>query len=232
MIRPIYSQGVIFLSFFAFIICSGETTVGKQRNDKDSSIVFNTIDHTKEEISSKKLILSESIGEHKLISISSFMGVNSMEDHYIENGKWIVSGSSNSGGMREAFNTDLSDDVLSKLKSMSIIISNDLTLSLSCNGMTFFSTPFKEDGMSYFLNKAPSEYSSYMSETLTENNTIIDEYLYLYAKDNCEESELSFINIAEISVDAVVIKYDFKIKQFEMVLFYGDCCDKSAYIFE
>ena len=230
MIKPIYSQGVILLSFFAFINCSGET-VGKQSNNKDSSFVFNTIDLTKEEISSKKLILSEGIGEYKLNSISSLMGMNSLVDHHIENDKWIASGSSNSGGMREGYDIDLSEDDLAKLNSMSIIISNDLTLSLSCNGMTFFNTPFKEDGMSYFLNKAPSEYSTYMSENLTENNTIIDEYLYLYAKDNCEESELTFINIAEISADAVVIKYDFKIKQFEMVLFYGDCCDNSTYIF-
>ena len=230
MIKPIYPQGVIFFSFFAFIICSGET-IGKQSNDKDSSIVFNTIDLNKEEIISKKLILTEGIGEYKLNSISSLMGMNSLVDHYIENGKWIASGSSNSGGMREGYDIDLSKDDLAKLNSMSIIISNDLTLSLSCNGMTFFNTPFKEDGMSYFLYKAPSEYSSYMSEKLTENNTIIDEYLYLYAKDNCEESELTFINIAEISADAVVIKYDFKIKQFEMVLFYGDCCDNSTYIF-
>jgi hypothetical protein len=231
MIKPIFFQGTILLSFFAFNICSGESS-GRQINEKDSSIVFNTIDLTKEGISSKKLILSEGIGEYKLNSISSLMGMNSLLDHQIENDKWIASGSSNSGGMREGYDIDLSEDDLAKLNSMSIIISNDLTLSLSCNGTTFFNTPFKEDGMSYFLNKAPSEYSSYMSENLTENNTIIDEYLYLYAKDNCEESELSFINIAGISADAVVIKYDFKVKKFEMVLFYGDGFDKSTYIFE
>ena len=231
MIKPIFFQGTILLSFFAFNICSGESS-GRQINEKDSSIVFNTIDLTKEGISSKKLILSEGIGEYKLNSISSLMGMNSLLDHQIENDKWIASGSSNSGGMREGYDIDLSEDDLAKLNSMSIIISNDLTLSLSCNGTTFFNTPFKEDGMSYFLNKAPSEYSSYMSENLTENNTIIDEYLYLYAKDKIAEADLEFLQFVGILADAAVLKYNTKTKEFELTIFYGECCDNATFIFK
>ena len=136
------------------------------------------------------------------------------------------------GGMREGYDIDLTKDDLKKLQTMKIVVSEDLSVSLYYNNKEYFKAPFKEDGFSYSLKKSPKEYSSNMSENLKANSTFIDDYLYLYAKDNFKETELENIDIVGVLADAVVIKYNTKTNEFEMSLFYSACCDNSTYIFK
>ncbi len=189
-------------------------------------------DVVKEEISEKKSTLIKLKGDHKLNSISGFMGANTMVDYTIENGKWTASGSSNMGGMREGYDIELTKDDLKKLQTMKIVVSDDLSVSLYYNNKEYFKAPFKEDGFSYSLKKSPKEYSSHMSENLKANSTFIDDYLYFYAKDNFKETELENLDIVGVLADAVVIKYNTKTNEFEMSLFYSACCDNSIYIFK
>lgn len=223
--------GVLVVVSVILISCGGENKNSQPKASESKSNVENSPSTVKKELSRKKSTLTNLIGEHKLSSISGFMGANAMVDYSIENGKWIASGSSISGGMREAYDIELSNDDLNKLKSMKIIVSKDLSISLSCNNKEYFKTPFQEEGLSYFLKKAPKDYESNMSINLNSKSTFIDEYLYLYARDKVKESEINYVDIVQISADAVVIKYNTKTNKFEINLFYGDCCDNSTYIF-
>jgi hypothetical protein len=133
--------------------------------------------------------------------------------------------------MREGYDIELTNEDVVKLETMALLISEDLTLTLLCNGKEYFKTPFKEDGMSYFLKKSPKDFISQVPENLNPNTTFIEEYLYLYAKDEIDESEMMNLDIAQIFADAVIITYDTKKKVFEMSLFEAKCCNASTYTF-
>jgi hypothetical protein len=217
----------------AFLISCGEKNKDASNESKDSTEKSEKADDiAKEEISEKKSTLIKLKGDHKLNSISGFMGANTIVDYIIENGKWTASGSSNMGGMREGYDIELTKDDLKKLQTMKIVVSDDLSVSLYCNNKEYFKAPFKEEGFSYSLKKSPKEYSSHMSENLKANSTFIDDYLYFYAKDNFKESELENLDIVGVLADAVVIKYNTKKNEFEMSLFYSACCDNSIYLFK
>lgn len=217
----------------AILISCGEKNKDANNESKDSTEKSEKADDiAKEEISEKKSTLIKLKGDHKLNSISGFMGANTMVDYTIENGKWKASGSSNMGGMREGYDIDLTKDDLKKLQTMKIVVSEDLTVSLFCNNKEYFKAPFKEDGFSYFLKKSPKKYSSNMAESLKANSTFIDDHLYLYADDSFKESDLADIDIAGAMANAALIKYNTKTMEFEMSLFFADCCDNSTYIFK
>jgi hypothetical protein len=181
--------------------------------------------------SEKKKLLKELRGEHTLVSISAFIGANTMADYVLDNGKWSASGSSNQGGMREGAEIKLNKKELSLLSSMKIIVSDDLTVKFTCEGKDYISTSFKEDGMEYLLKKAPKEYSSHMSEKLNSSSTSLEGYTYLYANDKFENSSLESVDIAGVMANAAVLKINEKTKKFELVLFYNDCCDNAIYTF-
>lgn len=212
------------------ISCGEKNAVSESKDSTEKSEKADDV--AKEEISEKKSTLIKLKGDHKLKSISGFMGANTMVDYTIENGKWKASGSSNMGGMREGYDIDLTKDDLKKLQTMKIVISDDLSVSLYYNNKEYFKAPFKEDGFSYSLKKSPKEYSSHMSENLKANSTFIDDYLYFYAKDNFKETEIENLDIVGVLADAVVVKYNTKTNEFEMSLFYSACCDNSIYIFK
>jgi hypothetical protein len=217
----------------AILISCGEKNKDASSETKDSTEKSEKSDDiAKEEISEKKSTLIKLKGDHKLNSISGFMGANTIVDYVIENGKWTASGSSNMGGMREGYDVELTKDDLKKLQTMKIVVSDDLSVSLYCNNKEYFKAPFKEEGFSYSLKKSPKEYSSHMSENLKANSTFIDDYLYFYVKDNFKESELENLDIVGVLADAVVIKYNTKTNEFEMSLFYSACCDNSIYLFK
>ena len=227
--------GVIVFASFILASCSSSPVEEKAVAVQEPTIV------KKEEIpapekevplSEKKKIIMNLIGEHNLKSISGAMGANAMFDYSIEKGKWKASGSSISDGMRESYDIDLAKEELVKLKSMKIRVGEDLSLSVLCKGKEYFNTPFDEEGMSYFLKKSPKDYSSFMSEKLKSSTTMLDDNLYFYAKDRGAKSDIDNINVAEIEPDVVVLTYNVKTNEFEMKLFYGECCDNATYIFK
>ena len=174
-----------------------------QSTIKTEKIISNST--VKEELSRKKSTLINLIGEHKLSLISGVMGANTQVDYYIENGKWIASGSSDMSGMRESYDIELSKE--------------------------YFKTPFKEYGLSFFLQKSPKDYFPIV-DNLKPNSTFIDNYLYFYAKDFGTSLPLTYVDIVKVYADVVVIRYNTKTNEFVMSLFYGDCCDNSSYIFK
>lgn len=178
---------------------------------------------------SKKKTLNGLIGEYKLTHIDAFTGANNMMDYSIQKGEWVASGSSNSGGMRENHDIDLSKDELASLQTMKIVVADDLSVTLFCNNKAYFKAPFQEDGMTYLLKNSPKDLN--MEEDLTKTTVFIGEYLYLYAKDNLSENEINSLNIAYVGGDVVVIKYNINSEYFEMTLFNGGYYDTSTYVF-
>lgn len=233
-------QTIIFFVSLSLILvfCKSEKTIShKDTIEAPIELTISNPDEqdlettVKEEISAKKSTLKGLIGEYKLISIEGFTGANTMMDYFIQKGKWVASGSSNSGGMREGYDIDISKDELVSLQTMKIVVAGDLSVTLFCENKAYFKAAFQEDGMTYLLKNTPKDYIK-MEESLKKTTVFIDAYLYLYAKDNLIETEISPLNIAGVNADVVVIKYNTKTKQFEMDLFYGDCCDSSSYIFK
>jgi hypothetical protein len=180
---------------------------------------------------SKKAILSNLVGEYKLNSISCFYGANTMADYWIENGKWIANETSNHGGQREGYYVELTADVLQKLKSMKIVVAQDLSVSLTCNGKKYYTSQFKDNGMELLLSKSPNAYSS-LPENLNNGSTIIENFLYILAKDNIDDNLMNSINITYVLANVLVIKYNITEKEFEVNMFNGVCCDNSSYTFK
>jgi hypothetical protein len=196
---------------------SGNTVTSIARNQSQSD--------------SKHEILSNLVGEYKLNAISYFMGANTMGDYWIENGKWAANESSNYGGQRVRHDIKLTMDVLQKLKSMKIVVAQDLSVSLTSNGNKYFTSQYKDNGMELLLTKSPNTYSS-LPEKLNNGSTIIENYLYIFAKDNIDNNLMTSVNITEIGADVLVIKYNITKKEFEVNMFLGECCDNSCYIFK
>ncbi len=231
MKKSIIIYGTMILSSLIISSCGSNETIKKEEKPKEAKKV-EVKKVEAEPISKKKEVLTNLIGEYKLNSISGSMGMNGMFDFFQENGKWTASGSANSGGMREGYDIEIAKEDLQKLKSMKIIVDKDLKVSFSCNGKMYFVSPFKEDGMNYLLKGSPKDYSSSLSEKLKAESTFLDDYLYLYAKDKIAETDLEFVQFVGIIADAVVLKYNVKTKEFELILFYGACCDNAIFVFK
>lgn len=235
-------QMLIFTCAIALFSCGEAPT--EKGNEVNSTVVqkesADSLDLKKDgngmsdlkELSLKKRTLTNLTGEYKLNSIVGATGANTMLDYFVEKGRWTASGSSINDGMREAYDIELSKNDRLKLQTMKIVVGEDLSVALHCNNIAYFNAPFQEEGMTYILRNSPKEYSSYMSESLKKTTTFLEDYLYLYAKDQINESEIRNVDIAEIGADALVIKYNTKTKEFEVVLFYGDCCDNVIYTFK
>lgn len=227
--------GSFLVVLLAFSNCSNTANENNEDLKKESGQKVNadTTSKVKEpevQKSEKELLLASLVGDHKLTSISGFAGANAMMDYTRENGTWIAQGSAISEGMREAYDIELDAAAKKKLNSMKIQVSADLTVTLLCNGKSYYASPFNDEGMAYFLRKSPKNYSS-LPGKLAGNSTFIGDNLYLYAKDGIAENEMASINVAEVIADVIVISYNKKSKQFEMNLFYGDCCDSATYYF-
>jgi hypothetical protein len=211
--------------------CSGNSMEEKSNSNSESQT--NTSESTSEEtMSEKKKVLTSLIGEHKLQSISGAMGMNGMFDYTKNAGKWSATESALSMGMREAYDVDLSKNDLKHLNSMAITVGDDLSVSLMSNGKEFFKTSFNENGLGYFLKNSPEDYISGVPEKLTPETTFLDGSLYLFAKDFISENDMNKINITSAYVDAAMLSYNTKSKQFELSLFLGECCDNATYFFK
>jgi hypothetical protein len=91
---------------------------------------------------STKEILSKLVGEHYLESISGFAGANALFDYYKKNGKWIASGSSLNGGMREGYKIPITAQELSFLNTMKLVLNPDLSLQVYAGNKLFITVPF------------------------------------------------------------------------------------------
>ena len=182
--------------------------------------------------SKKKALLTELVGEYSLHSISGAMGANSLVDYNVVNGEWKASGSSIAQGMREGYEIELSADDIQKLKTSKIIVADDLTVSFVCNNKTYFKAPFSDDGMTYKLKKKAEDFSFQIPKELTPASTFIKDVLYVYAQDNIPSKDIQDVDFVGVEADAVLISYLQKSQNFEVSVFFGECCSNAIYTFK
>lgn len=212
------------IPFLIFISCSEketEKTSEKAKNKKDSIIADDNI-------SEKAIYLKTLIGKYPLKTISGFMGANTMTDHYKdEKGNWTAGGSSNVGGMREGYDMEITPEDLSKLKTMLIEVKEDLTVVLSCENKVIYEIPFNEK-IRYDLSD--KEYISKPEEVSPEVN-MSNNWFFLLATDKLKKENYQAIDVLQIEADVLILKVSSTQAEFDMQLFYGDCCDNSTYTF-
>jgi len=178
----------------------------------------------------KSELLAGLVGEYQLSSAYGSAGANTMYDYQKIGNVWAVSGSSISAGVREGFELEVTDDEINRLNTMKIIVHDDYSVSLECEGETLIEVPYKNDGMKYMLHNSAEDYIM-LPEGISEDFTFDSDYLYFYAQDELPEDITSVIDIMQIFGDVAIIRYDIAIGQFELFLFYGECCDASSYYF-
>lgn len=205
---------------------SVKTQLTKPQSDEETT-------KPKAELSEKRKALMAQIGTHSLVSIAGNLGANTMIDYYKENGIWTAMGSAIEQARREPFDIGISETDLQKLKSFRVQVSNHLTVSVLCNGKTYLKAPFDEKGFTYLLKKSPKDYiqEQFIPEKLKASTIFLNDYLFLYAADFISPEKIAAIDIAKVSADVAVLRYNMKTKQFELSLFYGECCDESVYTF-
>lgn len=229
-LKTIFPCALIFMSFSCENSELGKSSVkmqlAKPQQDEDTT-------KPKAELSEKRKALMAQIGTHSLVSIMGSMGANTMFDFYKENGIWTAMGSAIEQARREPFDIEISETDLQKLKSFRVQVSNNLTVSVLCNGKTYLKAPFDEKGFTYLLKKSPIDYiqKQFIPEKLKASSIFLNDYLFLYAADFISPEKIEAIDIAQVSADVAVLRYNMKSKQFELSLFYGECCDESVYTF-
>ena len=171
-------------------------------------------------------ILNKLIGEHNLYSISGLMGANGMIDYWLENGNWFANASWLTAGRREGINVKLSNGVISKLKSIKILITKNLDITILSNEKEIFKTKIQTDGLSTFLKKIPNDDYSPRLDDLKKidasiySSTFDNEYFYLFIEDKVEKSVISEINVdGDLEFSTIVLKFNLETKQFELNLY-------------
>jgi len=199
---------ILFLFATSLLVasCNQGSTSDKSEKDKKNEQDIEQTDENQAGLT-KANILEALIGEHKLQSANALLGANTMVDYYIEDGQWYASGSANEGGERFGYDIDLDEDELDKLQTMKIVVDDDLTVNLYCQGEPIFRIPFIEDGMDFNLEKPVEDYIM-MPEGLSEETLVEGSYLYIYALDMLSEDIMDMIDVLGVYGDVVVIRYD------------------------
>ena len=181
---------------------------------------------------SKEEVLKSIVGQYELNDISASMGANTMVDYYKMKGLWKGTYSMLMGGRRESEGIKISPDVLKKLKTMKIKVNPDLSIVFSCNEIPIATIPFKADGMVYEMTGSYNVSSQGELSQLQPELTFQDGQLFLYAKDNLDETVLEPYDIADVLPNTILISYELKDKTFNVILCESEGMGYSTYTFK
>jgi hypothetical protein len=179
---------------------------------------------------SKEEVLKSIAGQYELNGISAITGDNMVVDYFKSKGLWKQTAAMSLTQERESLKIASAD--LIKLKTMKIMVNKDLSISVSCNDFTIAKIPFKADGMVFELNGTYGEDSREELSQLKPGLIFNDGVLFLYAKDNLVESEFQSYNLVEILPSAIIISYNLKEKEFQMMLCESEGMGSSTYTFK
>lgn len=227
------------ITSFTIVSCSSDTTDNSTETEEttDQAIDENNDESPEDleeekELGRKGKLLTSLVGDYILESIDGLMGMNSMVEYSIHDAVWLASGSSNIGGTREESDIDLSNDEIKALNSALITVSEDLTVTFTCSGKTYISAPFNEEAMAFQFENSAQDYSSVINGDIKENTTFIKDELFLFAKDEIEESAIIEADLVGIGANTMLLKYNETSKEFQLIMFYGDGMDQATYIFK
>jgi hypothetical protein len=178
---------------------------------------------------SKEELLKSIVGQYELNGISAITGDNLVVDYFKSKGLWKLTSAMSLTQKPESLKIASAD--LIKLKTTKIIVNKDLSIKVSCNDFTIATIPFKADGMVFELKGTYGEDSREELSQLKPGLIFNDEVLFLYAKDNLAEAEFQPYNLVEILPSAIIISYNFKEKEFQMMLCESEGMGSSTYTF-
>jgi hypothetical protein len=115
---------------------------------------------------------------------------------------------------------------------LQISVQKDLSVDVMVNDTSIISIPFNPGGMRIELSQKPEAYIMGVPDSLGPYTTLINDVLYLATKDEVKENILAPIDLVIGIADAYTLAYNVLENQFELTLFYADCCDNAIYLFK
>ena len=155
-----------------------------------------------------------------------------MYDYLQEENRWIAEGSSIHQGRRESFDIDLDKREYSILNGLQISVKNDLNIDVLLGDTVVLSVPFNKIGPFIHLSGNAEDYVLRVPDSLDSNSTIINDVLYIAIEDEVSNAKLSPIDLVIGISDAYKLTYNVLEDEFELTLFYADCCDNAIYVFK
>jgi hypothetical protein len=148
---------------------------------------------SKSYVSKKRKITTGLIGEHKIERISRLVGANGMEDYYLENKKWKASGSSIFQAMRRPHKVVITNEDLSILNTLKIVVNKDLSINLISKNHIILTIPYNDENNLFEVNKSNSDKSFYLSfDDKISQNTSFYEGSLIYSALQFDEDKLNY----------------------------------------
>ena len=94
------------------------------------------------------------------------------------------------------------------------------------------SIPFNKTGPFIHLSGNTENYVLRIPDSLGSNSTTINNELYIAIDDEVSKAKLSPIDLVIGVSDAYKLTYNVLEDEFELTLFYADCCDNAIYVFK
>lgn len=226
----------LLISSVCLLSITACSTSDKESSDKKDATEEKDTTATQEEAvaqSAKFKLLTSMIGTHQLSSIDGMVGVNAMFNFAGKDGEWKGEGSSNMDGEREGYDIEIGEEQLAKLKTMAIVVSEDLTVTLECQGKTICKIPYTENLTEFKLNDS-KEFLEYevIPKELSAEKSVFNSWHYLLVRNDYSKELMNAVNATEsFDADFICIKVSENLKEFQVDLRAGACCDQATYVF-
>ncbi|MES2016378.1 MAG: hypothetical protein V4484_07765 [Pseudomonadota bacterium] len=180
--------------------------------------------------SQKHEILAKAVGDYKLTTISGSGGANGMWETWKQNGKWGASASGMTGDMRTGTDIALDRNDMRLLDSLTIRVDPGLGVRFLAGARTLLAIPYRDDGMHIEVNQVETR-DVYQLNQLTPDTTVLDDHLYLLARDGVDYSPTIHGNFVAAAGNLVIVSYLPQQHTFELTFYPDDCCGASTYTF-
>jgi hypothetical protein len=159
-----------------------------------------------EKLETRESQLAKVVGEYHLNSINGYMGASSMEYYNYENEGWIHTGYYITDSGENDYTNEISDELLSKLKTLKITIDEELSFSMSCLGEECLYEPFVEN----------------IAESESNSTTFNKVFFYFYVKGELTSEKSYGFDLLEGYGDIYTISYQKSNNSFELMVLWDD----------
>lgn len=210
-----------------------DSQMAKTNQRMDSTLkVISTFKDNTSPFSSKKQIVTRLIGKHNLTHISGFMGANTLFETYRNNaGNWASEHSVLEMGTREVYENELTRADNALLDGLSLEVDSNLTIRFISGSKVVFSSKFIETGVDYKIEKQDGVELNEDLANLSSASSFVDDYLIIYVRNGVDWSQIIKGNFDMITEDCIILKYNLFNAQFELTLFYTECCGNNTLYF-
>ncbi|MES2568084.1 MAG: hypothetical protein V4565_14510 [Bacteroidota bacterium] len=199
--------------------------------DNSTTMPFEVIQTGIASMLEKGDVLSHAIGEYTLSAITGASGANNMFDTYLQQGKWVSTGSSNIGGQREGYTNDLTKEDTDLLNNLHITVDDRRGVHLYAGLIELFHSPFKAQGMDYRINQKEKTKLNERMAALHPDTVLYGSKYILFADDHMNYNAILHGVFEIVANDNLILTYVPAINAFEIEIFFGDCCDTNVLTF-